>query len=174
MREYADSIMTTVNSANHMVESILDFSKSEADSIRITREKVALKELILSCIDEHKDMFKAKGIDVTTKGSDVMLNTDRKILAQALNNLILNCAKHSTEGTAEIEWDNKGVMISNPADLDIKDINELKKPFVKGTDSRNSDGTGLGLAIADNNLDMLGYELKLSREDKRFIVTVRF
>ena len=174
MRKYADSILTTVGSANHLVEDILNFSRSEADSIKICKEEVNLRELILSCIEEHKNGFQANGIEITTDGSDITLHTDRKILAQAINNLILNCAKYSAKGTAEIKWDKKSLTISNPTDLEISDVNKLKKPFVKGEDSRNTGGTGLGLAIADNNLEMLGYEMKLSIEDHRFIVTVNF
>ncbi|MBR6849968.1 MAG: HAMP domain-containing histidine kinase [Lachnospiraceae bacterium] len=174
MREYADSILTTVGSANHLVEDILNFSRSEADNIKICKEEVNLRELILACIEEHKNGFLANGIEITTDGSDVMLHTDRKILVQAINNLVLNCAKHSMKGRTEVKWDKKSLTISNPTDLEISDVNELKKPFVKGADSRNTGGTGLGLAIADNNLEMLGYEMKLSIEDHRFIVTVNF
>ena len=53
-------------------------------------------------------------------------------------------------------------------------MDSLKKPFVKGDDSRGNKGTGLGLAVADNNLAILGYKLELSSESGEFRARVKF
>ncbi len=53
-------------------------------------------------------------------------------------------------------------------------MESLKKPFVKGSDSRSDKGTGLGLSIADNNLNILGYKLELVSEDGLFKASVKF
>ena len=53
-------------------------------------------------------------------------------------------------------------------------MESLKKPFVKGDESRGSKGAGLGLAIAESNLDILGYKLELSSESGVFQAKIKF
>ena len=79
------------------------------------------------------------------------------------------------EGSAvDIEIDSNGLMISNKTNEKYTDVESLKKPFVKGSDSRSDKGTGLGLSIADNNLNILGYKLELVSEEGLFKAKVRF
>ena len=69
--------------------------------------------------------------------------------------------------------DKKTLTMSNLTDQKIKDVNELKKPFVKGEKSRGSmTGNGLGLAIADNCLALAGHKLDLSFENETFKATI--
>ena len=68
----------------------------------------------------------------------------------------------------------KKLTIANKTSETYPDVESLKKPFVKGSDSRSDKGTGLGLSIADNNLNILGYKLELSSRDGIFEARIRY
>ena len=76
--------------------------------------------------------------------------------------------------TVDIGIASEALTITNKTDKSYDDVESLKKPFVKGDDSRGNKGAGLGLAIADNNLSMLGYKLELSSEKEEFRVRIIF
>ena len=97
------------------------------------------------------------------------------MLRQAIENLVSNCAKYAASGSeTEVRIEEKKITFRNQTTQEIKDVESLKQPFVKGDGARGENGTGLGLAIADNNLSILGYKLKLSCENGWFEAQVLF
>ncbi len=74
----------------------------------------------------------------------------------------------------DITLDPENILIINKTDKTYDDADSLKKPFVKGEDSRGGKGTGLGLSIADNNLNILGFKLELVSEEGLFKAIVKF
>ena len=101
------------------------------------------------------------------------IKTDKRLFMQAIENLISNCAEHSENNTeVDILISKRSVEFTNISDHKIENTDELKKPFVKGSESRGVSGTGLGLAIAENDLMRLGYELHLKYVEPKFIATV--
>ena len=175
LREYSAKMKANVESANRLLEDILNFSRSESGSITANNEEISLSALISKSIDLHSGIFREHGITIQRSGKDLTLQTDKKILSQAIDNLISNCARHATENTTvNIDIKDKSLLIINSTDLETDDVNELLKPFIKGSSSRGDTGTGLGLSIAQNDLELLGYKLTVSLKDHRFTATVSF
>ena len=86
-----------------------------------------------------------------------------------------NCDRYGEKGsTVDIKVEPDRLTITNKTSETYPDVESLKKPFVKGSDSRSDKGTGLGLSIADNNLNILGYKLELVSEDGLFKASVKF
>ena len=103
----------------------------------------------------------------------VVITTDEALFRQAIENLISNCAKYAEPGSeVEIRISGKEISFKNRTSLETENVDELKKPFVKGDAARGENGTGLGLSIADNNLSILGYKLVLALADGYFTATV--
>ena len=90
-------------------------------------------------------------------------------MRQTIENLLSNCAKYAEPGSeARIFIRSGQLAFSNRTSLSGVKVEDLKKPFVKGDESRGENGTGLGLAIVDNNLKILGYRLGLELADGWF------
>ena len=168
VREYSKNINEKVNAMDHMIGDILSFSRSETGKIDIVKEELSVAELVkesLSALPEMKADLKG----------DAKLETDRKLLKQAIDNLLSNCDRYGDkESPVDITIDPENILIINKTDKTYDDADSLKKPFVKGEDSRGGKGTGLGLAIADNNLNILGYKLELISEEGTFKAIVKF
>ena len=167
--EYTKNINDKVVTMDHMIGDILLLSKSESGKVNLDKETVSVKELINEILKELPDM------KYEIKGDDVTLTTDKKVFSQAILNFLSNCDRYGRKGSAvDIVLAPEALTITNKTDRKYDDVESLKKPFVKGDDSRGNKGAGLGLAIADNNLSMLGYKLVLSSEQDEFRVKVKF
>ena len=167
--EYSRNINDKVVAMDHMIGDILLLSQSESGKIELTKEDVSLKKLVTECLDEFPDMM----TDIT--GSDITLTTDRKVLGQVITNLLSNCDRYKESGSfVYIAITPEALTLTNKTDRSYDDVDSLKKPFVKGDDSRGNKGSGLGLAVADNNLAILGYKLELSSKPGEFIARIKF
>lgn len=168
VREYSKNINEKVSAMDHMIGDILSFSRSETGKIDIVKEELSIAEIInesLSALPEMKADLKG----------DAKIETDRKLLKQAIDNLLSNCDRYGDkESPVDITVDPENILIINKTDKTYDDADSLKKPFVKGEDSRGGKGTGLGLSIADNNLNILGYKLELISEKGIFKAIVKF
>ena len=162
-REYSRNISNRVSSMNDMIEGILAYSKSEAGNQSVSKEDVDVVELVKQSCAEFPYML------TDINGTGVILETDKRLLKQTIDNLLSNCDRYGDEeSVVDITIDPKKLVITNKTDKTYDDVNSLKKPFVKGEDSRGAKGTGLGLSIAENNLNILGYKLELVSEEGTF------
>ena len=174
--EYAGKICENVSEMNRMVENILNFSKSDHASRSLSKTEVDVGKLVNESVSKFEGLFGKNQIRTNVTGEGrCMLTTDEPLLRQAIENLVSNCAKYAEAGSeVEISVSEKKLFFRNRTAEKIEDIDALKKPFVKGEGARGESGTGLGLSIADNNLAILGYQLKLSSEDGWFTAQVLF
>ena len=167
--EYKNNINDKVVAMDHMIGDILLLSKSESGKVNLTKEEVNVKTLVTECLKEFP------GMKSEINGDDITLTTDKKVLAQVVMNLLSNCDRYGKEeSTVDIAVSPDALTITNKTDKTYDDVDSLKKPFVKGEDSRGNKGAGVGLAIADNNLAMLGYKLELSSESDEFRARIKF
>lgn len=167
--EYKNNINDKVVAMDHMIGDILLLSKSESGKVNLNKEDLSVKALVTECLKE----FPAMKSEIN--GDDITLTTDKKVLAQVVMNLLSNCDRYGKEGSSvDITISPDALTITNKTDKTYDDVDSLKKPFVKGEDSRGNKGAGVGLAIADNNLAMLGYKLELSSESDEFRARIKF
>ena len=102
------------------------------------------------------------------------IDANGNIIGKFDKNQVLNYIKHSARSDSGVNALKKMNAEQSTIDAFIKDVDSLKKPFVKGDDSRGNKGTGLGLAIAENNLSILRFALELASEEGRFQAAVKF
>ncbi len=170
---YAGKIEENIARMNSMVNSILDFSRSENAGIKISKEDTDIGAVITKVLGENEHIIADRSVKIVYDEKDEIIRTDPELFSQAIANLISNAVLHCKEGSAvEISVSKGKVVITNTIDVDLGDVGKLKEPFVKGRSERGSTGTGLGLAIADNNLAMLGAKLDLKTEDGKFIAAI--
>lgn len=174
-KHYLTKISDTASKMNSIVNSILQFSRSENVEVPVNKSEVSAPELIAAVINENEQQINEKGLTTDFDSSEELkLNTDKELLHQALGNLINNAAKYAKEGTIiRIKYDEEMISITNETAETIEDITNIKDPFIKGNSSRQNGGTGLGLAIANNDLAMLGYKLDIRCEGDVFTATIK-
>ena len=171
---YADKIEDKVSQMTLMINNILEFSKSEALTGKVTTADVDIGAVIAEIIADNEHTINARKLKVEYDQKEIIVKTEKEIFKQALSNLISNAVLHSKEGTTvEIKCDKDSIEIVNIANEKIDDIKSLREPFVKGSDSRSNNGSGLGLAIADNNLAMLKYKLELKTDGDKFYAVIK-
>ena len=169
VRDYSKHINEKVSTMDRMIADILALSRGETSRIEVAAEDVSVMELMKLSLVEFPDM------KTELKGIDARLKTDKKLLKQAIGNLLSNCDRYGDkESPVDITVTPESLIIINKTDKTYDDVESLKKPFVKGDDSRGAKGTGLGLAIAENNLNILGYKLELVSGDGTFKAIVKF
>ena len=167
--EYTAKITEKVAVMDHMIEDILALSKGGTGKMKIAAEEVSVMALVKEGLAAFPEM------KTEIKGDDITLKTDRKLLAQAIGNLLSNCERYGEKGSVvEITLAPLQLTITNKTSASYDDVESLKQPFVKGSGSRDDKGTGLGLSIADNNLNILGYKLGLSSRDGAFEARIKF
>ena len=172
--EYTGKIRENVSEMNQMLEKILSFSKSEGGGNTIARSAVDMEKLIRETISKYDGLFAKNKIEVKVyKQEDCVIKTDENTMRQTIENLLSNCAKYAEpESEVRIFITAGKLEFSNKTSLSDVNVEDLKKPFVKGDTSRGENGTGLGLAIVDNNLKILGYKLDLELEEGWFTANV--
>ena len=171
---YAGKIGDKVTQMTGMINSILEFSKSEALSGKVSKEIVDIDSVISEILADNEHAISERSLKINYDQKNVSVNTDRELFKQALANLIGNAVLHSEDGTEiDISCDKDKIVIANTVKEKIDDIKSIREPFVKGSESRGNNGNGLGLAIADNNLAMLRYRLEIKIEDDKFYVIVK-
>ena len=172
---YSSKVRENVAFMNKTIESILQFTKSEAGASKSAATDIDVHALIEDEYNAVAELFNKKNIKVEIKGEGHVKN-NKELIEQAVRNLIGNAAKYArSDTTLNIEIDNKGFTMSNLTDQKIRNVNDLKKPFVKGEESRGTEnGAGLGLSIAENCLISAGYNLVIEFEDETFRAIVRW
>jgi len=173
-------------SAEHitsLVDGLLDISKIEAGSLRLSRDTVRIGEFL----DQLGDMFRlqamAKGLEfrsTRTANLPVCVHADQKRLRQILLNLLSNAIKYTDAGSvalavrydnglAEFEISDSGMGV--PAD----ELDRIFEPFERGAAAAGKvPGTGLGLTIVKLLTQILGGEVSVTSVlGKGSIFTVR-
>ena len=169
VREYSRNINEKVSTMDSMIADILTLSRGETCKIETTIEDVSVMELVKLSLMEFPDMKS------DLKGLDARLKTDKKLLKQTIGNLLSNCDRYGDrENPVDITVSPEKLVIVNKTEKTYDDVESLKKPFVKGDDTRGNKGTGLGLSIAENNLNILGYKLELVSEEGTFKAIIHF
>lgn len=170
---YVSKISEKVWQMNKMVNSMLDFSRGENTSVTVKKSPVDIGSVLADAIASNEHEITKRGLKVSYEKTEVTVNTDKELFAQAVGNLINNAALYAKEGSEiSVTCGSDKIVITNVTAAAVEDAESLKQPFAKGDESRRNYGSGLGLAIAENNLTMLGYKLDVKSEGDKFVVTV--
>jgi hypothetical protein len=172
---YSSKVRENVAFMNKTIEGILMFTKSETDSGKTVSRDIDVHALIEDEYNAVSGLFEKKNIKVEIKGEG-HIKSNKELIEQAVRNLIGNATKYARpDTTVNIVIDNKGFTMTNLTDQKIKNVKDLKKPFVKGEESRDAEGgAGLGLSIVENCLLSAGHSLDIEFENETFKATVRW
>lgn len=170
---------------SHVINAMLDISKTETQLASIHSEMIRLDELLFECIDELS--YLSPGAEFDFKMDSSIEESDRltitgnsRMLKLAFMNLLRNALQYKDAETPVVEIcsDSEGVsvMISNDgAPIREEEVKQLFTHLFRGENSRALKGFGLGLVLVHRIILLhngtIGYKL---REDGKNCFTVRF
>lgn len=171
--EYVDAIAVSAERLSEQINTVLDYSQSEAGALPIALQVVDVFAM-LSDVAESKSMVaKEAGVSVDLQLDEATgtIAADPKRLVQAVGHVLDNAIRFNREGGKVLlfaRWrkDNLEIIISdNGPGIAVKDKSLLFDGFTR-TQGRNA-GTGiqgLGLALAKQLVESHGGTLTLESE----------
>ncbi len=168
IHEALKSLDESAQNAFHLMDNLLNWSRTRLNRISPDIKRVCLQELVYEQIDLFQNMANARGIEIKTEvDENICVMADRDMLNTVLRNLASNALKYTPEGgsvefIAENRNDSVTVTVSDSG-IGIKEKN-LKKLFrddiqytTLGISQEKGSGVGLLLCrdfISMNNGDI--------------------
>ncbi len=171
---YADAVLENVQYMNEIITNTLDLAKLEIGDKGLKKEKVDIATLAEELYSKYRPQAEIRNISFNISGNAIIM-ADRKMLSQAVENLISNAVKYTADnGEISITSDSSSFAVKNTIDKKIN-TKKLDTPFEKADSSRsNRNGSGMGLAIVKNiaMLHKFGFETKA--ENTTFTAKITF
>jgi len=171
MKQYFSVISQDTNKLTHLVGNILDFAKIEEGKKEYCFEETDMLEWLDQTVENFKKENLQREITIRTRVPDDVphLIIDKNAMSMAVNNLLDNAIKSSTEKN---EIDVIVVKNENNILIKVKDygigipLDELNKVFEKFYQGSNATklstkGTGLGLTLVRHTIESHGGEVKV-------------
>jgi two-component system, OmpR family, sensor kinase len=184
LRDTLERIVDQARDMARLVDDLMFLARSEADEIRIERERLELAPLVDEGLHEAQILARAKDVTISranTNGDAVLLG-DRQRLKQTLMILLDNAVKYSERGSVvSIDLSEAGghaiLIVRNRSNsIALEDLPYLFDRFYRGRGIAGQDavGSGLGLPIAKWIVERHGGSIALTRApDGNTEVTIR-
>jgi signal transduction histidine kinase len=174
-QEMLDIIIRNAERLRQLAENILDVTRIESQTFRLTKENFSLDEILTRIITDCREGVKRNrtNLELTfgPESNETFVEADKSRIAQVVNNLITNAIRFTKSGNISIAV-TKGK--ANDIVVSIRDTGQgidpeiIPRLFTKFV-TKSITGTGLGLFIskkiieahggsiwAENNLDGRG------------------
>ena len=178
-RDYLEKIHCAASIQLGVINDILNFSKIEANKLKLEAIPFNLNEVLQDSYDLFKLNARAKGIELVVGAKPEvpeLLSGDALRLSQVINNLLGNAIKFTASGevslivTVELICDDSVRLIFKIQDSGIgmseAEQSGLFQAFSQADSSttRTHGGTGLGLVISRQLVELMGGELTLQSQ----------
>jgi len=189
-REYLETISVECDRQIDLVLNLLDLSRIEGGVLRVTRQRVDVKELISSVVKSETRAAEKRGHDLRVEpvGAIAPVCADPKALRRVLSNVIENAIKytpdggriivsaHETEGQVAINVTDNGRGISSEDMPILFDKSHRGRPAPHSAAMLNAttdaefledadvSGVGLGLYLARNVMEQMGGRISVESE----------
>lgn len=172
-QQFFDTTQRTVNYMIRLVNSLLEVSRIEADTILFKKDLFTLDEITQATLEEFKDYAKASNISIQYRAVSppLKIEGDKERVEMVIQNLVDNAIRYSKgQGTITIHID---APLGGGVRFEISDKgvgipeDQQKKVFSKFFRAANgkklqSGGTGIGLYIAKSFIESMGGKIGFS------------
>ena len=164
----ARTILTSGDRLKNTLNMILDFSKVEAEQIRLYSKQKNIIPLIQQCVVLFSEAAHQKKLSLSleAESEEIYAFVDERLFVDLLNNLVKNGIVYTEKGTvtvkvsvekfAQKEWVRIDV-IDTGIGIDEKDRNLIFEEFRQASEgiSRSFEGTGLGLTLSKKYAELM-------------------
>jgi signal transduction histidine kinase len=167
-KEYVDAIAKSADRLSQQINTVLDFSQSEAGALPIARKPLEVKALLDSLAQRSAALAEERGVTVSidTQDSAGSLDGDEKRLSQALTQLLDNALLYGREGGKVLlhaSGDRRNVMLVVSDDgpgMDARAQSAALDGFAR-SQAGEGGGQGLGLPLARQLVESHGGKMTL-------------
>jgi len=155
-------IKGSIVALNNMFESLLDMSKLDANSTRISNSPFNVSTLAASIKDIIEPSATQKGLSFSIDFPDCRVNGDRSALQQVISNLAMNSVQYTHHGFIQIHFMNEDgnltvKVMDSGSGISPTDQKNIFKEFYRAQNTHGEhEGLGLGLSIVKRLTKMIG------------------
>ena len=161
---YVYPIIRNSKRLQRLSEDILDVTRIESQSLKLTKEEFDLNDVILSIIDDYRSLLLDNenniNLNIIYERKTIIVNADKGRIAQVVSNLLSNAIKFTTnnKGTIYVMAEKKDseIIVSLKDTGQGIDLEILPKLFTRFATKSLSGGTGLGLFISKSIIEAHG------------------
>ena len=164
-REVLDTVVRNAKRLKRLVDDIIDVTKIESQSLKLTKEELNLNDVMTNIIDDYKTRivngnYKMKLYFKPFKQT-FLVDADKERIVEVISNLLGNAIKFTKEGEIFVSMGKKEDNNNNYVLVTVRDSGEgvdpeiLPKMFSKFI-TKSFEGLGLGLYISKNIVEAHG------------------
>ena len=159
--QYMDIIKRNTEKLGRLAEDILDVTRIESNSLKLTSERLNLYDVILNSIEEYKRnsqfIYKDLIVNYESANKSIFVSGDKMRLSQVMLNLLDNAGKFTKRGSITITSEIK----SDRVQVTVKDTGtgihpEIYPKLFSKFATKSDRGTGLGLFISKSIVEAHG------------------
>lgn len=158
-REFAARIAASARKVNRIVSDLLDLDRISRGAVVLERNQAEVDQLVVRVLEES-DVSSTHPVSLEVQHTVCSLDYGK--VERIVENLLLNAAKHTPEGTRihlTVEPKDGGALIAvedeGPGVPDaLRDT--IFEPFTQGVTARNVGGVGVGLSVVARFTEMHG------------------
>ena len=163
--EYVDAIAKSADRLSQQINTVLDFSQSDAGALPLSHKPVEIAALVQTVADSQMQTALEDGasIEVDIKPNVGAISGDSKRLEQALNHIITNAVTHGGADkriTIHASGDRSKAVIMVSDNGQGMSVSE-QAAALDGFDKNGKDAKGLGLPLARQLVEAHGGRLTL-------------
>jgi two-component system sensor histidine kinase KdpD len=164
---------------NHLVNNLLDMTRTESGVLRISKKPCDLRDFIGTCLEQLKYKIGSRNIKINIPKDMPEINVDFPYMLKEFLNVVDNALKYSPEDSPiEIEAScrNRKVRVSiqdHGQGISKENLGHIFEKFYRVQNTQNVPGTGLGLSISKNIIEAHGGRINaesLMGKGTRFII----
>lgn len=158
---------------SELIDDVLDLSQVEADQMALTREYVALPEIVDAAVTAVRPLYESKELYLRCDVAEDLppVYCDRTRIREVILNLLSNAGRFTERGGVTLRvWHETGDAYISVTDtgpgIDPADAGRLFRPFQQLEDPlrRRHGGSGLGLAISKSFVELHGGRMWVESE----------
>ena len=164
VRRYHERMRLESDRMAQMVDDLFELSRIHAGALRLSRQQVALSDLVSDTLASTDPIARAKGVHLHGHAdASPLVTVDVEQMSRVFRNLVVNAIRHTpSDGAIDVTCgvDRSGAPIVAVADacggISADDLARVFEVGFRGEAARSpndASGAGLGLAIAQGIVD---------------------
>ncbi len=168
-QDYVDAIAKSADRLSQQINTVLDFSQSEAGALPIARKEVDIKRLMQAIQTEFAGLAKDQGAKLVLDVQDSAgtISGDEKRLKQALAQLVDNALRYGKEGGRVLlhaSGDSKYALLAISDDGPGMTMRAVETAFDSMDKTGNAGPQNLGLPLTRQLIEAHGGDVRLESE----------